>query len=201
MNLLNSFMACMSPDHVSPTSSIESIGQDYKFLATNIDEQGNDISRGELHVTDDAIIYVIANKVPINWPLLSIRRYGCIDSGQKLIFEAGRKCGTGQGIYAFRLYRARECVDRLNEKIDSKESRLNRQRNDSSTSTPKPTSIRVRQRKDASTSTDSDQQQSQSSIEVIMNGSVKPLSYVLIDFETTKALNDSAQAHAAMRVK
>ena len=196
MNLLQSIMACMSPDHVSPANSIESIDQDHKFLATNIDEQGNEISRGELHVTADDISYLIPNKVPICWPLDSIRRYGCIDSGQKLIFEAGRKCGTGQGIYAFRLYRARECVDRLNEKIDSKESQLN-----SSLLARKPTSTRVPHKKNAATSTDSDLNQTQSSIEVITNGPIKPLSYVLIDFETTKALNDSAQAHAAMRLK
>jgi hypothetical protein len=197
MNLLHSLMPCMNPDHFSPANSTESIDQNHKFLATNVDERGNDISRGEIHITDDAILYLIADKRPICWPLDCIRRYGCIDSGQKLIFEAGRKCGTGQGIYAFRLYRARECVDRLNEKIDSKESQLSSQKNNCPK--PKSTSTRVRQRRDASTNTESNQLQSP--VEVIMDGSVKPLSYVLIDFEATKALNDSAQDHAATRAK
>uniref|UniRef100_A0A6G1SQ44 Fibroblast growth factor receptor substrate 2 n=1 Tax=Aceria tosichella TaxID=561515 RepID=A0A6G1SQ44_9ACAR len=198
MNLVHALMARMSPDQGSLVNSTD---QDNKFTASNIDEQGNDISRGQLHVTDDAIVYLMTNKAPISWPLDCIRRYGCIDSGKKLIFEAGRKCSTGQGIYAFRLSRARECVDRLNEMINSKESRLNRQTNESPMSRAKPTSTRIPQRGHASTSTDSDQQQSQSSTEATMDGAVKPLSYVLIDFETTKALNDSAQAHAAMRIK
>lgn len=212
MNLIQSFMTCMSPD-ATRTDSIESIDQDCKFEAANVDEQGNDISSGVLHITDEAIIYVILDKPPIIWPLDCIRRYGCLDLGQKLVFEAGRKCVTGQGIYAFRLYRAQECVDRLNEKIDSRKCRLDQETagriKDSNPKSPTTTaktsksSSKNQHKKDAATSTKDNEQPAPPTIDDIINDdcSVKPLSYVLIDFEQTNALHESALAHAATRVK
>lgn len=50
-------------------------------------------------------------------------------------------------------------------------------------------------KKDASTSTDNPQN------DVRLLADPRPLSYTLIDFDTTKALTESAQAHAANRFR
>ncbi|XP_063707764.1 fibroblast growth factor receptor substrate 2-like, partial [Culicoides brevitarsis] len=42
--------------------------------------------------------------VPVMWPLKCLRRYGC--DSDMFSFESGRRCATGEGIYAFRCKRA-----------------------------------------------------------------------------------------------
>lgn len=182
----------MSPD-ATRTEPFDDTDNGSKFQAANIDEQGREVSKGLMQITNDSLTYVITNKVPTCWPFDCIRRYGYIEEGQKLIFEVGRKCPTGQAIYAFRLFRARELVDQLDEKINLKHSQQTSQQKFSLTLPP----MRARRRKDASTSTEVNilEPNEQSNVDL------KPLSYVSIDFETTKALNDTAQAHAATRVK
>lgn len=196
MNLLQSFMGCMYPDIIR-TESIESMEHDCRFQAANIDEHGNEISRGELQITNDDLIYFKPSKFPTRWPLNYIRRYGCIDESQKFVFEVGRKCSTGQAIFAFRLNRGNELVEKLNEKIESKllaSQNANTNTNSSCYIQRNPCANNHSQRKrDASTSTEV---QTTSNLLVT---DPRPLSYALIDFETTKALNDSAQSHAANR--
>lgn len=207
MNILQSFMGCMYPGSIR-TESIESMEHCYpdcRFQASNIDEQDNEISRGELQITENDLIYFRPSKHPTRWPLDCIRRYGCTDHGDRFVFEVGRKCSTGQAIFAFRLSRGAELVQVLKEKID-KSSTME--------PIPKPASMSCgagvcgggshqadlnRQRKkDASTSTDN---QINRSLEDRGSSDPKPLSYALIDFDTTKALTESAQAHAASRVR
>lgn len=171
MNLLQSFMSCMYPGSIR-TESIESI-DDYsesRFQVANIDQDGNEVSQGELQLTDKDLIYFRPGKFPTRWPIDYIRRYGCSKEMNIFSFEAGRRCPSGEAIYAFRLGRGAELVDRLRRKIDSQ--------------------IRI----DASTSIDPSNFGDQEGIDP------RPLSYAIIDFDTTKALNESAQAHAASRV-
>lgn len=188
MNLLQSFMGCMYPGSIR-TESIESMEHcypDFRFQAANIDEQGNVVSQGELQITDGDLIYFKPSKFPTRWPLDCIRRYGCMDHGEKFVFEAGRKCSTGQAIYAFRLSRAADLVERLKEKID----KLSQNNIPRSLHGEQMDSNRQR-RRDASTSTDN---QINKDLDDRGSADPKPLSYALIDFNTTKALTESAQA-------
>lgn len=205
MNLLQSFMGCMYPDIIR-TESIESMEHDCRFQAANIDERGNEISRGELQITNDDLIYFKPSKFPTRWPLNYIRRYGCIDESQKFVFEVGRKCSTGQAIFAFRLSRGNELAEKLNEKIESK---LLASQNENTTTAAaslagscyiqrNPCAI-LQRKKDAGTSNDCRHMAGLTTSDQAVDP--RPLSYALIDFETTKALNDSAQAHAATRAR
>lgn len=202
-------MGCMYPGSIR-TESIESMEHCYpdcRFQASNIDEQDNEISRGELQITENDLIYFKPSKFPTRWPLDCIRRYGCTDHGDRFVFEVGRKCSTGQAIFAFRLNRGAELVQMLKERIDKS----------SMETTPKPAAMNCgagvcgggggggnhhdmnRQRKrDASTSTDN---QNSQTLEDRGPADPKPLCYALIDFDTTKALTESAQAHAASRAR
>lgn len=199
-------MGCMYPGSIR-TESIESIEhayQDCSFQATNIDEHGNEVSRGELQITDDNLIYFKPSKFPTRWPIDCIRRYGCMHDGEKFVFEVGRKCSTGEAIYAFRLNQnAQELVLKLSEKIE-KLSNSHRLQGSSSIynegggqdqNNNHRGICRVRkQLRDASTITDHSTHQDSKEV-----SDPRPLSYAMIDFDTTKALNESAQAHAANR--
>ncbi|KAF2976158.1 hypothetical protein EK904_005944 [Melospiza melodia maxima] len=49
----------------------------------------------------------------VRWPYLSLRRYG-FDSNL-FSFESGRRCHTGQGIFAFKCSRAEEIFNLLQD--------------------------------------------------------------------------------------
>uniref|UniRef100_A0A0A9X3I4 Fibroblast growth factor receptor substrate 2 n=1 Tax=Lygus hesperus TaxID=30085 RepID=A0A0A9X3I4_LYGHE len=74
------------------------------FQVSNVDDIGNRHSTGQLEVNDTELVLHQKGVPPIKWPLRSLRRYG-YDS-QVFSFEAGRRCPTGSGIYAFSCRRA-----------------------------------------------------------------------------------------------
>lgn len=74
------------------------------FRVVNIDESGVPTGSGQLEVTESALVLHRRNKEPTIWPLKSLRRYGY--DADLFSFESGRRCETGQGIYAFRCRRA-----------------------------------------------------------------------------------------------
>jgi hypothetical protein len=215
MNILSSLVTCMYPDIIR-TESIESMEHDCRFHAANIDEQGNEISRGELQITNDDLIYFKPSKFPTRWPLNCIRRYGCINDGQKFVFEVGRKCETGQAIYAFRLSRGSELVEKLNEKIENQISSANAsaQSDENNNNITNNVSRKLLSCASSSLRRNDTSQSNSSSAHRCHRDSrdvpvqvgdkdvdPRPLSYSFIDFETTKALNESAQAHQANRVR
>lgn len=215
MNILSSLVTCMYPDIIR-TESIESMEHDCRFHAANIDEQGNEISRGELQITNDDLIYFKPSKFPTRWPLNCIRRYGCINDGQKFVFEVGRKCETGQAIYAFNLSRGSELIEKLNEKIENQiSSSTTSAQSDENNNTSNNVSRRLlscassSQRRNETSSSNSssahrhhkDSNDATSVQAGDRNTDPRPLSYSFIDFETTKALNESAQAHQANRAR
>uniref|UniRef100_A0A6G1S5Z3 Fibroblast growth factor receptor substrate 2 n=1 Tax=Aceria tosichella TaxID=561515 RepID=A0A6G1S5Z3_9ACAR len=218
MNILSSLVTCMYPDIIR-TESIESMEHDCRFHAANIDEEGNEISRGELQITNDDLIYFKPSKFPTRWPLNCIRRYGCINDGQKFVFEVGRKCETGQAIYAFSLSRGSELIEKLNEKIDNQisSSTASGQSDENNNNNINNVSRRLlscassshRRNETSSSNWSSGNRHHKDSNDADCpppqagdkNTDPRPLSYSFIDFETTKALNESAQAHRANRAR
>ncbi|XP_015428847.1 PREDICTED: fibroblast growth factor receptor substrate 2 [Dufourea novaeangliae] len=74
------------------------------FQVMNVDDSGKLITPGRLEITDTEIVLYQRGKQPIKWPLRCLRRYGF--DAEIFSFESGRRCSTGQGIYAFKCRRA-----------------------------------------------------------------------------------------------
>lgn len=89
-----------------------------QIQVANIDERANEVSTGEIHVTDRDLVYLRPGKFPIKWPIGCIRRYGCNEDGKIFMFETGRQSVLGQAIYAFYLARGHDLVNRLKERIE-----------------------------------------------------------------------------------
>ncbi|XP_065837667.1 uncharacterized protein [Oscarella lobularis] len=69
-----------------------------RFRVKNLDDQNRVVGEGELEVTATHLV-LHQNDEPIKWPLKFLRRYGYDEN--LFSFEAGRRCPTGEGIYAF----------------------------------------------------------------------------------------------------
>ena len=86
-------------------------GNQRRFHVKNLDDENRVVGEGELEVTDTHLV-LYSKSQPIKWPLKYLRRYGYDDS--LFSFEAGRRCPTGEGIYAFSTRNA-EAIFRLVE--------------------------------------------------------------------------------------
>ncbi|XP_046962331.1 uncharacterized protein LOC124531835 [Vanessa cardui] len=85
------------------------------FRVVNIDENGSDLCSGQLEITESDIILYREGRESTVWPLHSLRRYGF--EGEIFSFESGRRCETGEGIYAFRCRRASLLFQTLQQQI------------------------------------------------------------------------------------
>ena len=85
------------------------------FKVYNVDKEGVYRNPGKIEITDTELIFHHKNKEPIHWPLRYLRRYG-FDS-ELFSFESGRRCPTGQGIYAFKCSRAEALFNLLQDSI------------------------------------------------------------------------------------
>jgi len=74
------------------------------FQVMNVDDTGRRLCAGQLEVSDSDLILYQKGKIPVRWPLRSLRRYGF--DADLFSFECGRRCPTGPGIYAFHCRRA-----------------------------------------------------------------------------------------------
>ncbi|XP_058819456.1 fibroblast growth factor receptor substrate 2 [Topomyia yanbarensis] len=74
------------------------------FYVINIDDDGTPLWSGQLEVSRTELTLYRKGKDPTTWPLKCLRRYGC--NVDQFSFEAGRRCTTGEGIYAFKCRRA-----------------------------------------------------------------------------------------------
>ncbi|XP_048409060.1 fibroblast growth factor receptor substrate 2-like isoform X1 [Stegostoma tigrinum] len=84
-----------------------------KFKVTNVDDDGNELGSGIMELTNSELILHTRKRDAVRWPYLCLRRYG-YDSNL-FSFESGRRCQTGQGIFAFKCARAEEIFNLLQE--------------------------------------------------------------------------------------
>ncbi|XP_031424191.1 fibroblast growth factor receptor substrate 2 [Clupea harengus] len=84
-----------------------------RFKVTNVDDEGNELGSGTMELTQTELILHTRKRDAIRWPYLCLRRYG-YDSNL-FSFESGRRCQTGQGIFAFKCSRAEEVFNLLQE--------------------------------------------------------------------------------------
>lgn len=74
------------------------------FHVINVDDDGEQLWSGQLEVSRAELTLYRKGKDPTTWPLKCLRRYGY--NVDQFSFEAGRRCTTGEGIYAFKCRRA-----------------------------------------------------------------------------------------------
>lgn len=87
----------------------------YYFQVVNIDQEGNDHLPGRIEVTSEYLILYQGKKQTIQWPIRTLRRYGF--ECNIFSFEAGRRCPTGEGIFAFRCVQAEQLFRLLQANI------------------------------------------------------------------------------------
>ncbi|XP_077374066.1 fibroblast growth factor receptor substrate 2-like [Festucalex cinctus] len=88
-----------------------------KFKVINVDDDGNELGAGVMELTDGELVLHTHRRDDVRWPYLCLRRYG-YDSNL-FSFESGRRCQTGQGIFAFKCARAEEIFNMLQEIMHS----------------------------------------------------------------------------------
>ncbi|XP_013142684.1 PREDICTED: uncharacterized protein LOC106106623 [Papilio polytes] len=88
------------------------------FRVLNINDDGIEVTTGQLEITESDIVLHREGIDSIVWPLHSLRRYGF--EGELFSFESGRRCETGEGIYAFRCRRASSLFRSLQQQIQLK---------------------------------------------------------------------------------
>uniref|UniRef100_G3NXJ9 Fibroblast growth factor receptor substrate 2b n=1 Tax=Gasterosteus aculeatus TaxID=69293 RepID=G3NXJ9_GASAC len=88
-----------------------------KFKVINVDDDGNELGSGVMELTDSELVLHTHRRDDVRWPYLCLRRYG-YDSNL-FSFESGRRCQTGQGIFAFKCSRAEEIFNMLQEVMHS----------------------------------------------------------------------------------
>lgn len=85
----------------------------YSFLSFCV--LGNCLWSGQLGITRFELTLYRKGKDPTTWPIKCLRRYGY--DADLFTFEAGRRCTTGEGIYAFRCRRAESLFQTLQSYI------------------------------------------------------------------------------------
>lgn len=83
----------------------------------NVDDDGNELGSGVMELSDGELVLHTHRRDDVRWPYLCLRRYG-YDSNL-FSFESGRRCQTGQGIFAFKCSRAEEIFNMLQEVMHS----------------------------------------------------------------------------------
>lgn len=85
------------------------------YRVVNIDDHGVPLWNGQLGISRMEITLFRKGLPPTRWPLRCLRRYGY--DTDLFSFEVGRRCVTGEGIYAFRCHRAESLFQTLQSYI------------------------------------------------------------------------------------
>ncbi|XP_038018670.1 fibroblast growth factor receptor substrate 3 isoform X3 [Motacilla alba alba] len=80
---------------------------------TNVDDEGRELGSGVMELTQRELVLHTRKRDAVRWPYLSLRRYGF--DANLFSFESGRRCHTGQGIFAFKCSRAEEIFNLLQD--------------------------------------------------------------------------------------
>ncbi|KAL0967200.1 hypothetical protein UPYG_G00249080 [Umbra pygmaea] len=99
---------CCCPDKDSIPDNHQS-----KFKVINVDDDGVELGSGLMELTEEELVLHTRKRDAVRWPYLCLRRYG-YDSNL-FSFESGRRCQTGQGIFAFKCGRAEEIFNLLQD--------------------------------------------------------------------------------------
>ncbi|XP_064814141.1 fibroblast growth factor receptor substrate 2-like [Oncorhynchus masou masou] len=102
---MGSYCSCPDKDFADKHQS--------KFKVINVDDDGNELGSGLMELTEEELILHTRKRDTVKWPYLCLRRYG-YDSNL-FSFESGRRCQTGQGIFAFKCVRAEEMFNVLQD--------------------------------------------------------------------------------------
>ncbi|KAM5262641.1 fibroblast growth factor receptor substrate 3 [Ctenodactylus gundi] len=103
---MGSCCSCLSRDGVPDNHPT-------KFKVTNVDDEGVELGSGVMELTPSELVLHLHRREAVHWPYLCLRRYG-FDSNL-FSFESGRRCQTGQGIFAFKCPRAEEIFSLLQD--------------------------------------------------------------------------------------
>ncbi len=94
------------------------------FSVFNYDDKGRVIEKSEarIEVTEESLVLHQKHHADsFEWPLKSLRRYGA--QNHIFSFECGRKCDTGEGIFAFRCFRAEQLLALVQERLRNRAER------------------------------------------------------------------------------
>lgn len=91
--------------------------EEVKFKVYNVDAKLTKHSKGLIKILSNEMSLFQDNREPIQWPLSGIRRYGCYKN--IFLFECGRKCPTGEGLFAFECSKAQLLHDTLHNALTS----------------------------------------------------------------------------------
>ena len=98
------------------------MNQQTQFKVFNVDAKLLKHSKGVINITNNDMELCQPNRTPIVWPLNGIRRYGCYRD--IFLFECGRKCVTGEGLFAFKCKKAQRLHDTLHAALMRKDTGL-----------------------------------------------------------------------------
>ncbi|KAF6030944.1 FRS2 [Bugula neritina] len=76
-----------------------------------------EMKSGILEVTDDELVHYQSNSEPIRWSYRCLRRYGM--GSETFLFESGRRCTTGPGLFAFKCRHADMLHNVFKERLKS----------------------------------------------------------------------------------
>ena len=94
------------------------------FDVYNVDAQLFKHSKGKIQITNTNLILLheSAETEPMKWPLTGVRRYGFHKN--IFLFECGRKCPSGEGLFAFKCNKAKRLNDSLHKAIVNNATQL-----------------------------------------------------------------------------
>ena len=102
------------------------------FDVYNVDARLLKQKKGRIQITQYAMILYQKNEMPIIWPLSAIRKFG--SHKDIFLFESGRRCLTGEGMFAFKCKQSKSIEDCLKKITNSSKTLCNLRSSDNDSS-------------------------------------------------------------------